>query len=98
MARIYQPETDPRVPWQQRGGFTTIAAISLVLGAIGLIVIGVGMAFSQPDLAVGYIPFPSVIGLLFGILGTLGPWKWVAAGGIATNGAALVLAILLGAL
>lgn len=98
MAHVYQPETDPRVRWYHRGGFTTIAVISLVLGAISLLAIGLGMVFGQPDLAAGYVPFPSVVGLLFGVLGTLGPWKWTAAGGIALNVISLTLAIVLGGL
>lgn len=98
MTNVYEPETNPNVRWQHRGGFTTIAAISLALGAIGLIVIGLGALFGETQLAVGYVPFPAVVGLLFGILGTLGPWKWVAGSGVFLNVAAMTLAIYLGAL
>ncbi|MDJ1371219.1 hypothetical protein [Gulosibacter molinativorax] len=93
----FQPETNPDVPWYQRGGFTTIAAISLALGAISLIVLGVGLIFGDIHLAAGYVPFPSVIGLLFGVLGTLGPWKVTAVAGAVLNIAALVLGMIIGA-
>lgn len=96
MDPAHEPETNPNVRWYQRGGFTTIAAISAVLGAIGMIAIGLGFAFGQPELAVGYVPFPAVVGLLFGFLAVLGPWKWVAGTGILLNVAALILAIVLG--
>ncbi|KAB1642297.1 hypothetical protein [Gulosibacter chungangensis] len=96
MANINQPETDPRVRWFHRGGFTTIAMISLVLGAIGLIVIALGAIFGELELAANYVPFPSIVGLLFGILGVLGPWKWTAAIAVVLNIAAMTLAMVLG--
>lgn len=96
MADINQPETDPRVRWFRRGGFTTIAMISLVLGAIGLIVIALGAIFGELELAANYVPFPSIVGLLFGILGILGPWKWTAGIAVVLNIAAMTLAMVLG--
>lgn len=88
----YEPETNPNVKWYQRGGFTTIAMIGLVLGVVCWLAIAGGAVFGDFSLVRGFVPFPAVIGLAFSLLGFLGPWKIVAAIAVVLNLAAGVLA------
>lgn len=92
---IYEPETDPTVKWWQRGGFTTIAMIGLVLGIACWLVIGAGALFFDFALVRGFVPFPAIVGLLFGLLGfALGPWKIVGGAAVLLNIGAMVLVFL----
>ncbi|MGO1545507.1 MAG: hypothetical protein ACTHXA_14335 [Gulosibacter sp.] len=93
MSNSFEPETNPNVPWQQRGGFTTVAVISLVLGAVALLALLAGAIFGEQQLARGFVPYPAGVGLLFGILGLLGPWKWIAGLGAAANLTAIMIAM-----
>ncbi|GGA74787.1 hypothetical protein GCM10011490_26880 [Pseudoclavibacter endophyticus] len=91
----YEPETNPNVPWYERGGFTTIAMISLVLGLVCWLAIGGGAVFGDFSLVRGFLPFPAFGGLVFGLLGFLGPWRIVAGAGALLNLAAVVFAMFL---
>lgn len=82
MSGEHEPETDPTVPWYQRGGFTTIAMSGLVLGVVCWLAIGIGFAIGQADLVRGFVPFPAGVGLLLGLFGFIGPWRWVAAAAV----------------
>ncbi len=94
MSETDRNETDPTVPWYQRGGFTTIAVIGLVLGAAALLALVAGLIFNDFELARAFVPYPAVVGLLFSILGVLGPWRLTAILGVVCSLAALIWAML----
>ncbi|SJM68100.1 hypothetical protein [Gulosibacter sp. 10] len=91
MSESDRNELDPNARWYQRGGFTTIAAIAAVLGVACWVAIGLGAIFSEFELVRGFLPYPAVVGLLFGILGALGSWRVLAVVGAVLNLGALVM-------
>lgn len=91
----YEPETNPNVKWYQRGGFTTIAMMGLVLGAVCWIAIGAGAVFGDFSLVRGFVPYPALVGFALGLFGYLGPWKLVATGAVVLSIGAGVLVFFL---
>ncbi|WP_193128068.1 hypothetical protein [Gulosibacter sediminis] len=81
MSGSREPEYDPNLKWYERGGYTTMAAMGLVLGLICALALLAGWLFSQLELARLFVPYPATIGLIFSILGVLGPWKLAAVSG-----------------
>lgn len=89
MSGSREPEYDPNLKWYERGGYTTMAAMGLALGLICVLALLAGWLFSQLELARLFVPYPATIGLIFSILGVLGPWKLAAVlGGVLCMGTA----------